>query len=84
LKLLFNPNDDIAMNRVINIPARGIGAVDGGEVAILAAAKRPLRYLKPFSTRLRKTNSVAPWPPKSRRCDTFLNCCKTTRATHKP
>jgi DNA helicase-2/ATP-dependent DNA helicase PcrA len=36
LKLLFNPNDDIAMNRVINIPARGIGAVTVEKLQILA------------------------------------------------
>jgi DNA helicase-2/ATP-dependent DNA helicase PcrA len=36
LKVLFNPNDDIAMNRVINIPARGIGAVTVEKLQILA------------------------------------------------
>jgi DNA helicase-2/ATP-dependent DNA helicase PcrA len=36
LKLLFNPNDGIAMNRVINIPARGIGAVTVEKLQILA------------------------------------------------
>jgi len=36
LKLLFNPRDDIAATRIINVPARGIGAVTLQKLQTLA------------------------------------------------
>jgi len=39
LKLMVNPDDDLACGRIINVPARGIGAVTAGRLADLAAAR---------------------------------------------
>jgi DNA helicase-2/ATP-dependent DNA helicase PcrA len=36
LKVLFNPRDDVAMARIINVPARGIGTVTVEKLQILA------------------------------------------------
>jgi DNA helicase-2/ATP-dependent DNA helicase PcrA len=40
IRLALNPNDDVAFNRVINIPARGIGAKAQSDIAARANAEK--------------------------------------------
>ncbi|CAM3742494.1 DNA helicase PcrA [Marinicrinis lubricantis] len=39
LRLISNPNDDISLQRIINVPKRGIGAATMDKLAALAAAQ---------------------------------------------
>lgn len=40
LKLILNPNDDMAFTRVVNVPVRGIGKTTLEKIAALAAEKK--------------------------------------------
>ena len=45
LRLISNPDDDISLNRIVNVPKRGIGDTTMDKVADMAAAQRVFRYL---------------------------------------
>jgi DNA helicase-2/ATP-dependent DNA helicase PcrA len=62
LRLLVNPNDDVALRRIINLPTRGLGAVTMDKLNALAAQRempllqllRDLEHDQSFTERVRK------------------------------
>jgi DNA helicase-2/ATP-dependent DNA helicase PcrA len=67
LRLAYNPNDGIALKRIINVPARGIGAITIDRLENLA-----LREDMPFIEALRRVDETD-IQPKTRRAITSVS-----------